>query len=212
MIRTTSTRQNQPKLQEVEEEPRHQMGHGWRHPEVRRWLLRALCHLVCSFHCRLFQLHRVHAPAEQHRWEQCRYSCFFVFFYGYSNKMSFIFSPELNIIMKVRSLVLSAFHEEKSLQCYITILVVLINLFHQYINSSIVYLNYGAEMGNSLNILKKSREVFPMKRVASRLYSSTVSNFLLAWCFIWPAFLENLKKKVGREIWFFYMNLVIVAV
>lgn len=67
-------------------------------------------------------------------------------------------------------------------------------------------------MGNSLNILKKSREVFPMKRVASRLYSSTVSNFLLAWCFIWPALLENLKKKVGREIWFFYMNLVIVAV
>lgn len=54
-------------------------------------------------------------------------------------------------------------------------------------------------MGNSLNILKKSREVFPMKRVASRLYSSTVSNFLLAWCFIWPAFLENLKKESGER-------------
>lgn len=131
--------------------------------------------------------------------------------------MSFIFFPwakhhhEGKVLGSLR-VVHSAFHEEKSLQCYITILVVLINLFHQYINSSIVYLNYGAEMGNSLNILKKSREVFPMKRVASRLYSSTVSNFLLAWCFIWPAFLENLKKKVGREIWFFYMNLVIVAV
>lgn len=65
----------------------------------------------------------------------------------------------------------------------------------------------------TLNILKKSREVFPMKLIASRLYSSTVSNFLLAWCFIWPAFLENLKKNgVGGEIWFFYMSLVIVAV
>lgn len=64
-----------------------------------------------------------------------------------------------------------------------------------------MYIDYGAEMGNSLNILKKGREVFPMKLIASRLYSSTVSNFLLAWCFIWPAFLENLKKNgVGRDL------------
>lgn len=54
-------------------------------------------------------------------------------------------------------------------------------------------------MGNSLNILKKSREVFPMKRVASRLYSSTVSNFLLAWCFIWPALLRKFKKESGER-------------
>lgn len=49
-----------------------------------------------------------------------------------------------------------------------------------------------------------------IKLIASRLYSSTVSNFLLAWCFIWPVFLENLKTNgVGREIWFFYTNLLI---
>lgn len=56
-------------------------------------------------------------------------------------------------------------------------------------------------MGNSLNILKKSREVFHIKLIASRLYSSTVSNFLLARCFIWPAIFENLKTNgVGKEI------------